>query len=79
MRQFDTNSLRRLRKERGLTVRQVADMLGVRYQGVQALETSGHLPNLRTINRYLEIFPEIDESYFFENKLKYDYDLDWEK
>lgn len=67
MTKFDKQAIKRLRKEKGLSLSEFGRPLGMRPQQVRVLEQSIGYPNVRTIERIMDAY-EVDHDYFFSKK-----------
>ncbi len=64
MREFDMSAIKKLRESQNLTLAEFASKLGIRPQAAHSLENGSGKPNIKTIERLMNVF-EVDESYFF--------------
>ena len=59
------NNVRRLRKEKGLTQEQIAELIGVSRQTINAIEKEKFDPSLPTAFKIAKVFDQPIEAFFF--------------
>ena len=59
------NNVRRLRKEKGLTQEQIAELIGVSRQTINAIEKEKFDPSLPTAFKIAKVFDLPIEAFFF--------------
>ena len=56
-----------IRKKLNLTQAEMADKLDISFSYYQKIENGYKNPSYNFINKFIEIFPEVDVSIFFQN------------